>query len=103
MLESVAKTRTCGSAIRALVSGGVRVGCGVRSGSGKIGDGGAWQVVRLDRAVVGRFVGTLSVAAVNATALVAVRCRDCPVSRCVEFLIVVLTLDSLTLAYVGLY
>ena len=31
------------------------------------------------------------------------RCRDCPVSRCVELLIVVLILDSLTLAYVGLY
>jgi len=31
------------------------------------------------------------------------QCRDCPVSRCVELLIVVLILDSLTLAYVGLY
>jgi len=31
------------------------------------------------------------------------RCRDCPVSRCVVLLIVVLILDSPTLAYVGLY
>jgi len=30
-------------------------------------------------------------------------CRDCPVSRCVVLLIVVLILDSPTLAYVGLY
>jgi len=36
----------------------VRVGCGVCFGSSKIGDGGAWRVVRLDRAVVGRIVGT---------------------------------------------
>ena len=48
----------CGSAVCGLVSGGVRVGCGVRFGSGKIGDGGTWRVVRLDHAVVGRFVGT---------------------------------------------
>jgi len=31
------------------------------------------------------------------------RCRDCSVSRCVVLLIVVLILDSPTLAYVGLY
>ena len=48
------KSCTRGCAVRALVSGGVHVGCGVRFGSGE--DGGAWQVVRLDRIVVGRIL-----------------------------------------------
>ena len=39
----------CGSAIRALVSGGVCIDCG------EVGNGGTWQVVHLDCAVVGQF------------------------------------------------